>query len=87
MVWVGRDLKDHLVLPPCYGQEQHPPDQVAQSSIQPGPEHCQGGGSHSFPGQPVQVSAAALLTLKTSTNSPGERHAAPLQPSTGHRLP
>jgi len=29
---------------PCHEQGHLPPDQVAQSSIQPGPEHCQGGG-------------------------------------------
>jgi len=32
-----------------------PLDHVAQSSIQPGLEHCQGRGSHSFSGQPVPV--------------------------------
>jgi len=39
--------------PPCHEQGHLPPDQVAQSSIQPGLEHCQRGGSHSFSGQPV----------------------------------
>jgi len=37
---------------PCHGQGPLPPDHVAQSSIQPGLEPCQGGGSHSFSGQP-----------------------------------
>jgi len=56
MVWVGRYLKDHLVpTPSCHGQGHLPPDQAAQSSIQPGLEHCQEGGSHSFSGQPVPV--------------------------------
>jgi len=32
-----------------------PLDQVAQSPIQPGLEHLQGGGIHSFSGQPVPV--------------------------------
>jgi len=41
--------------PPCHEQGHLPPDQVAQSSIQPGLEHCQAGGSHSFSGQPVPV--------------------------------
>jgi len=48
MVWVGRDFKDHLIPTP-------PLDQAAQSRIQPGLEHCQGGGSHSFSGQPLPV--------------------------------
>lgn len=34
MVWGGRDLKDHVVQPPCPGQGCHPLDQVAQSSVQ-----------------------------------------------------
>jgi len=51
--WKGP--KDHLVPSPCREQGHLPLDQVAQSSIQPGLEHCQGGGSHSFSGQPVPV--------------------------------
>jgi len=38
--------------PPCHGQGPLLPAQGAQSSIQPGLEPCQGGGSHSFSGQP-----------------------------------
>ena len=34
----------------CHGQGHLPVDQVAQSPIQPGLEHCQGGGIHSFSG-------------------------------------
>jgi len=45
MVWVGRNFKDHLVPSPCHEQGHLPLDQVAQSSIQPGLEHCQGGAS------------------------------------------
>ena len=56
MVWVGKDLKDHLVPPPCHGQGHLPLAQVAQSPVQPGLEPFQGGGSHSFSGQPVPVS-------------------------------
>jgi len=41
--------------PPCHEHGHLPLDQVAQSSIQPGLEHCQGGGTHSFSGQPVPV--------------------------------
>jgi len=59
MVRVGRDLKGHLKVIyfqlPCHEQGHLPLDQVAQSSIQPGLEHCQGGDSHSFSGQPVPV--------------------------------
>jgi len=55
MVWVGRDLKDHLVPPPRHGQGHLPLEQAAQSPIQPGLEHCQEGGSHSFSGQPMPV--------------------------------
>jgi len=52
MVWVGRDLTDHPVPPPRHGQGPLPPAQGAPSPIQPGLEPCQGGGSHSFSGQP-----------------------------------
>jgi len=52
MVWVGRDLEGHLVPPPCHEQGPLPPPQGAQSPIHPGLEPCQGGGSHSFSGQP-----------------------------------
>jgi len=37
--------------PPCHLSL----DQVAQNPIQPGLEHFQGGGIHSFSGQPVPV--------------------------------
>jgi len=43
---------------PCtmlHGQGHLPLDQAAQSPIQPGLEHFQGGGIHSFSGQPVPV--------------------------------
>ena len=39
MVWVRRDLKDHLVPTPCHGQGHLPLDQLAQSPIQPGPSN------------------------------------------------
>jgi len=41
--------------PLCHEQGHLPLDQVAQSSIQPGLEHCQAGGIQSFSGQPVLV--------------------------------
>jgi len=56
MVWVGRDLKDHLVYnPPCHGKGHHPLDQVAPSPIEPGLEQFQGGSLHSVSVQPVPV--------------------------------
>ena len=48
----GGTLQTILFQPPCPGQGPLPPAQVAQSPVQPGLEHCQGGGSHSFSGQP-----------------------------------
>ena len=55
--WFGLEGTLELIWfpPPCHEQGHLPPDQVAQSSIQPGLEPCQGGGSHSFSGQPVSV--------------------------------
>jgi len=47
-------FKDHLLQPPCHGQGHLSLDQVAQSSIQPNPEHFQ--RIHNFFGQPVPVS-------------------------------
>jgi len=38
MVWVGSDLEDCLVPAPCPGQGHLPPDQGAQSPVQPGLE-------------------------------------------------
>jgi len=52
--WFGLEgtLKITQFPPPSHQQGPPPPAQGAQSSIQPGLEHCQGGGSHSFSGQP-----------------------------------
>ena len=55
MVWVGKDLKGHLIPTPLHGQGHLLLDQVAQSPIQPGLEHFQGGGTHNFSRQPVPV--------------------------------
>ena len=41
--------------PPCYVQGHQPPDQAAQSHIQPGLECLQGWGIHNFLGQHVPV--------------------------------
>jgi len=53
--WIGLEgtLKIIWFQSPCHGQGHLPLDQGAQSSIQPGLEHFQGGGSHSFSGKPV----------------------------------
>jgi len=53
---VEREIKDNLVPTPCYRQGLLPLDQVAQSPIQPGLEHHQGGDTHNPAGQPVPVS-------------------------------
>ena len=62
MVWVGRDLQ-RSYLWWCPGQGPLPPAQAAPSPIQSGLEPCQGGGSHSFSGQPgpVPVNVKKLL--------------------------
>jgi len=51
--WLEGTLKVIWFQPPCHEQGHLPPAEAAQSSIQPGLEQCQGGGSHSFSGQPV----------------------------------
>ncbi|KAK4821804.1 hypothetical protein QYF61_003833 [Mycteria americana] len=61
MIWVAKDLKDHLVPTPCHGQGQLPLDQVAQSPMQPGLEHFQGWGIHNFSGQSVPVPHHPLI--------------------------
>jgi len=55
--WFGLEGTLEIIYfqPPGHGQGHLPPDQVAQSPIQPGLEHFQGGGIHSFSGQPVPV--------------------------------
>jgi len=55
--WFGLEgtLKIIWFQPPCHGHRHLPLDQVAQSPIQPGLEHSQGGSSHRFSGQPVTV--------------------------------
>ena len=57
MEWPG--LKKTTIIiefqPPCYVQGRQPPDQAAQSHIQPGLECLQGWGIHSLLGQPVPV--------------------------------
>ena len=55
MVWVGRDLQDHVVPTPCCRQGHLPLDQVAHSPVQSGLECFQGRGIHNHTGQPVPV--------------------------------
>jgi len=54
MEWFGLEGASKTIWfqPPCHRQGHLPPDQSAEGPIQPGLEHCQGGGSHSFSGQP-----------------------------------
>ena len=49
--------------PPCYLQGHQPPDQAAQSHIQPGLECLQGWGIHSLLGQPVPVNVMEWAVL------------------------
>ena len=55
--WFGLEgtLKITWIQPPCHEQGHLPLDQVAQSPIQPGLQHFQGGGIHSFSGQHLSV--------------------------------
>ena len=59
MVWVGRDLKDHQTPNHCHRQGCHLLDQAAQGLIQPGLEHLQRWGIHSFSGQAGQTHRAS----------------------------
>jgi len=60
--WFGLEgtLKIIWFQPPGHEQGHLPPAQGAQSSIQPGLEPCQGGGSHSSSGQPGPVIQLSL---------------------------
>jgi len=42
--WVEKDHNNHQFQPPCCVQGRQPPDQTAQSHIQPGLEHLEGWG-------------------------------------------
>ena len=73
MAWVEKDHNDHLVPTPCYVQGHQPPDQAAQSHIQPGLECLQGWGIHSLLGQPVQCVTTLWVKnflLISNLNSP-----------------
>lgn len=49
------ELEDPSVQWPCHGQGHLQLAQVSQSPVQPGPEHCQGWGTHFF-GQSIPES-------------------------------
>jgi len=66
MAWVEKDHNDHLVSTPCYVQGHQPPDQAAQSYIQPGFESLQGWGIHSLLGQPVPMCHHPLTEKRPS---------------------
>ena len=55
MAWVEKDPKDHLVSAPCYVQSHQPPEQAAQSHIQPDLERTEEWGIHNLLGQPIPV--------------------------------
>jgi len=55
MAWVEKDHNDHPISTPCYVQGRQPPNQAAQSHIQPGLECLQGWDIHNLLGQPVPV--------------------------------
>jgi len=60
MAWVEKDLKDHLVSPPCPGQSCQPLDQAAQSHVQSGLECIQGQGIYNLPGNLMGIVLAQM---------------------------
>jgi len=75
MAWVEKDHNDHGVPTPCYVQGHQPPDQAAQSHIQPGLECLQGWGIHSLLGQPVQcITELLILLCSAATLLPAVNH-------------
>ena len=67
MAWVEKDHNAYLVSTPCYVQGRQPPDQAAQSHIQPGLECLQGWGIHNLLGQSVPVILRDFSNLNEST--------------------
>ena len=63
MAWVEKDHSDHPVSTPCYVQGRQPPDQAAQSHIQPGLECSRDGASTASLGN-VMFHDCAYLALK-----------------------
>jgi len=54
MVGIEKDHNDHRVSTPCYVQGPQPPDQAAQSHIQPGLEWLQEWSVHTLLGNLFQ---------------------------------
>ena len=94
MVWVGRDLTDHLVPTPCHEQGHLPPAQGAQSSIQPGLEHFPSPAPPK-PGSltlctrrwAFRLSAAAGAALPCGTRRGAHASRRPGSSSPGQQLP
>jgi len=73
MVWVGRDLKDHLVPPPRHGQGLLPPAQVAQSPSNPALNTGREGAataSLGIPGQGLTTLRVKNFLLVSNLNLP-----------------
>jgi len=66
MACVEKDRNDHRLSTPCYVRGHQPPDQAAQSHIQPGLECLQGWGIHNLLGQPVPVCHHPLCEKMTN---------------------
>ena len=74
MAWVEKHHNDHLVPTPCYVQSHQPPDQAAQSHIQPDLECLQGWGIHSLLGQiwqALHLNTWLMLESVSSSNYMG----------------
>ena len=72
MAWVEKDHNDHRVSTPCYVQGRQPPDQAAQSHIQPGLECLQGWGIHSLLGQVILDRGKLILLPSTEILQNGQ---------------
>jgi len=66
MVWVGRDIEDHVVPTTCYWQGHLPLDQVARSPIQP--ECSWGEGILNLTGQPVPPHILLLFSSSSCSS-------------------
>ena len=75
MAWVEKDHSDDPVPTPCYMQGRQPPDQAAQSHIQPGSECLQGWGIHNLVGQEPMGCGTAPADEALPTATFGERAA------------
>jgi len=78
--WVGGDLKAHPAQSSCCGQHCHTVGQVRKGPSQPGLEHLQGWGTHSFFRQhmPVPHPAASICPWSRFSNVPPKL---PINPS------